>query len=684
METLQMGEELSGDVDDNNIKDEKEPHSYNGYENGRFNIQLLDFSDDVLLIILRNLSPSDLKALGFTCMRFASLVLERSLWRKVDARGQPCGTARFKWLLNAIHRDTTSLMLTGYAGQNDGVVSTPSWPDEPRNEAWELVAEDFIPAEKDQKPGKCTGPRFTFTGAMYFKLIEKCPKLTTLILEYCNINCRTIQLSHLPPTLKTLSLKGAKCFNLLMDRSFLFKIQDALPYLETLDFSECDWLDPSSFLPLSKLRALTRLRLRDCPRLSEFVAYSSLASRYGFRVLQELDLRGCPVGDSEVSSLSWLPELRVLQLASHRPASAPGHRHHRLARAPSAVTLQQWEIEEPEFFKQKYLVERETDGAELKDYVDPYTYTDSDSDDIETDENCTAFLTKKRQDKEKKTKKRKQEDGSGDADVNRDAPSCSKSRKTDDTKDGDKKKDRKKGKGKTSKKDSDSDSDDSNTEVVPNGSKEESPKEEHKVNGKRKSKRIEAREKKERDSEGKEVNDGASTSWERSRHVRGFICLRRNRDPEEDENPVHRAVYVNFNAPANVESRPNNFPSVFSDQITFLNPPGRLQTVALVTDSSVRQFGRADGENITYVNFGPNGPVRFEGVSPARPARSNLRSLSMVGYTNITDRSLVHLATAAPFLEFIDFRGTRVTAEGVQNFLLERPDCKVLYGKVED
>ncbi|KPJ20567.1 hypothetical protein RR46_00153 [Papilio xuthus] len=266
------------------------------------------------------------------------------------------------------------------ARQLPRVVSTPSWPDEPRNEAWELVAEDFIPAEKDQKPGKCTGPRFTFTGSMYFKLIDKCPKLTTLVLEYCNINCRTIQLSHLPATLKTLSLKGAKCFNLLMDRSFLFKIQDALPDLETLDFSECDWLDPSSFLPLSKLRALTRLRLRDCPRLSEFVAYSSLASRYGFRVLQsqilvspnqELDLRGCPVGDSEVSSLSWLPELRVLQLASHRPASAPGHRHHRLAKAPSVVSLQQWEIEEPDFFK-KHIVERDTD-LERKDCNDPYT-----------------------------------------------------------------------------------------------------------------------------------------------------------------------------------------------------------------------------------------------------------------------------------------------------------------------
>ncbi|KPJ00390.1 hypothetical protein RR46_06980 [Papilio xuthus] len=626
METLQMGEELSGDVDDNNIKDEnKDSQLYNGYENGNFTIQLLDFSDDVLLIILRNLSPRDLKALGFTCMRFASLVLERSLWRKVDARGQPCGTARFKWLLNAIHDDTKSLMLTGYAGQNDGcwghyvpkpgeeepkdgtvvepavprihemqfcarnryrrqhalfhiqarqlprVVSTPSWPDEPRNEAWELVAEDFIPAEKDQKPGKCTGPRFTFTGSMYFKLIDKCPKLTTLVLEYCNINCRTSQILVSPN--------------------------------------------------------------------------------------QELDLRGCPVGDSEVSSLSWLPELRVLQLASHRPASAPGHRHHRLAKAPSAVSLQQWEIEEPDFFK-KHIVERDTD-LERKDCNDPFTFTDSDSDDTATDENCTAYLTKKRQEKEKKTKKRKQEDGSGDADVNKDVPSCSKSRKTDETKDGDKKKDK-------SKKDSDSED---SAGAVENGSYEGSK--EHKVNGKKKSKRIEDRDKKESENE---VNDGASTSWERSRHVRGFICLRRNRDPEEDENPIHRALYVNFNTP-NVEPRPN-FPSVFSDQITFLNPTGRLQTVALVTDTSVRQFGRADGENITYVNFGPNGPVRFEGVSPARPARSNLRSLSMVGYTNITDRSLVHLATAAPFLEFVDFRGTRVTAEGVQQFLLERPDCK--------
>ncbi|XP_013140327.1 PREDICTED: uncharacterized protein LOC106104440 [Papilio polytes] len=357
METLQIGEEMSGEVDDKNMRDDKEEGILSdGIENGIYSIHLLDFSDDVLLLILKNLPPRDLKALSFTCTKFASLVLERSLWRKVDARGIPCGTARFKWLLNAFHGDTTSIMLTGYAQQNVGcwghhipkegqvepkqgiqvepavprvhemqfcarnpfrrqhalfhiqarqlprVVSTPAWPDEPKKEAWELVAKDFIPSDENQETGTCTGPRFTFTAPMFLKLIEKCPNLTTLVLEYCNLNCKTIHLSQLSSTLKTLSLKGLKCFNFLVDRSFLFKLQDALPNLETLDLSECDWLDPSSFLPLSKLNSLTRLRLCNCPRLSEFVAYSSLATRYGFRVLQELDLRGSPVSDSEVSS----------------------------------------------------------------------------------------------------------------------------------------------------------------------------------------------------------------------------------------------------------------------------------------------------------------------------------------------------------------------------------------------
>jgi hypothetical protein len=53
-----------------------------------------------------------------------------------------------------------------------------------------------------------------------------------------------------------------------------------------LDLSECEWLEPAAFLPLSKVSKLTHLILKDCYRLTEFVAYASLATRYGFRKLK--------------------------------------------------------------------------------------------------------------------------------------------------------------------------------------------------------------------------------------------------------------------------------------------------------------------------------------------------------------------------------------------------------------
>jgi hypothetical protein len=39
-------------------------------------------------------------------------------------------------------------------------------------------------------------------------------------------------INHFPTTLKKLSLRGAKCYNLPLDKSFLFNIQDYLPELE--------------------------------------------------------------------------------------------------------------------------------------------------------------------------------------------------------------------------------------------------------------------------------------------------------------------------------------------------------------------------------------------------------------------------------------------------------------------
>lgn len=110
----------------------------------------------------------------------------------------------------------------------------------------------------------------------------------------------------------------------------------------------------------------------------------------------------------------------------------------------------------------------------------------------------------------------------------------------------------------------------------------------------------------------------------------------------------------------------------------FYTPPApHLDSTALVSDASVRRFGRADVDDINYIHIGPN----RQGVAEAgaRPNRSNLRILSVTGFRNVTNRSLVHLATAAPNLTLIDFTGTRVTAQGVESFRCLRPDCEVRF-----
>lgn len=55
---------------------------------------------------------------------------------------------------------------------------------------------------------------------------------------------------------------------------------------QELDVSYCTWVEPACMLPLSKMPCLHTLLMRECPKLTEFVAYASLATRYGFKKLK--------------------------------------------------------------------------------------------------------------------------------------------------------------------------------------------------------------------------------------------------------------------------------------------------------------------------------------------------------------------------------------------------------------
>ncbi|XP_076674761.1 uncharacterized protein LOC143372460 isoform X2 [Andrena cerasifolii] len=81
-----------------------------------------------------------------------------------------------------------------------------------------------------------------------------------------------------------------------------------------LILSNCEWFTPHSLLVISKMPKLKELRLNSCHRLGECVAYAGLATRFGFKTLEILDLRDTVLGDSEVGFFSYTKTLTHLYL----------------------------------------------------------------------------------------------------------------------------------------------------------------------------------------------------------------------------------------------------------------------------------------------------------------------------------------------------------------------------------
>ncbi|XP_017792380.1 PREDICTED: uncharacterized protein LOC108574322 [Habropoda laboriosa] len=141
-----------------------------------------------------------------------------------------------------------------------------------------------------------------------------CTQLKELIIEEYCINGNKIQITDFPRTIEKLSLEGCKMGYLRSNKSYFFKMNFHMPNLTCLILSNCQWFTPHSLLVMSKLPKLKELRLNSCHRLGECVAYTSLATRFGFKTLEILDLRDTALGDSEVGCFSCTKTLTHLYL----------------------------------------------------------------------------------------------------------------------------------------------------------------------------------------------------------------------------------------------------------------------------------------------------------------------------------------------------------------------------------
>lgn len=76
---------------------------------------LEDLSDDVLLLIFKNLNSSDLLTLSEVSHRIHRVAVDESLWKTVDTVDAPLSPSRFRKLLNLIGPRTKAVRIGGKA-----------------------------------------------------------------------------------------------------------------------------------------------------------------------------------------------------------------------------------------------------------------------------------------------------------------------------------------------------------------------------------------------------------------------------------------------------------------------------------------------------------------------------------------------------------------------------------------
>ncbi|KYM76914.1 F-box/LRR-repeat protein 12 [Atta colombica] len=238
-------------------------------------LHILEFSDDVLLNILKYLYPQDLMTISLCCQRFAQLTQDRTLWRRADFRTKPIYLEDLNQYMKFLQPITMSLAMRG-----------------------NLISRE----------------RSSLTQRFFNNVKTLCDQLKELIIEEYYINGDKIHITDFPCTIEKLSLEGCKMNYLQSNKSYFFKMDLHMPNLTCLILSNCEWFTPHSLLVISKIPKLKELRLNSCHRLGECVAYASLATRFGFKTLEILDLRDTALGDSEVGCFSSTKTLTHLYL----------------------------------------------------------------------------------------------------------------------------------------------------------------------------------------------------------------------------------------------------------------------------------------------------------------------------------------------------------------------------------
>lgn len=254
-------------------------------------INILDLSDEILLLVFLHLNSNSLLLLSRVCTRLQRLVADKTLWMEADFTSAKLTTAEVQQRIQYLQPGTTKrLKLRGM---------TSIYP----TELWNVP---------------------TLTPGILKAIETRCTLLECMELTEAYLDMNEISITLFPATLRSLVFR--KCALSVQNinnqfvvqqqqmRSFLSNMYKHLVRLEELTIEYCAWFDTHDFMVLSKLPKLRYLSLKGCANIKDSVPYASLATRFGFKKLEVLDLRDTPISDSDVSCFNIVHSLKELRL----------------------------------------------------------------------------------------------------------------------------------------------------------------------------------------------------------------------------------------------------------------------------------------------------------------------------------------------------------------------------------
>lgn len=258
-----------------------------------FEFNLLNFSDEILMHIMGYLNSSELIKLSRTCNKFYNLAADKTLWSNVDLSYKSMTGEEIKKLIFkdvCRYSEIRSLTLKGLVGLH--------------------------PVEKWKNQ--------TVTPTFLAQLSERCPHLRSITIHEACLDISKVTILNFPIQLRHFSVNRCEiiCSEKRQNRrdvSFFSGINSHLKDLTRLYVENCNWFDTHDLIAFSKLPTLKELSLCGCNSFKECVPYGSIATRFGFRTLEVLDVRNTPVTDSDIQCFNMTKSLKELRLQCPEP-----------------------------------------------------------------------------------------------------------------------------------------------------------------------------------------------------------------------------------------------------------------------------------------------------------------------------------------------------------------------------